>query len=303
MDLSALGTLDPATLRAILPAWLADAIDDPDGHSGTAARLADVAGAWSDDTCASLVDFLATLGEEHRVYTAHPACREVSRAWCRSVLLEPRVEGIEHLVAALERGPTMLVGNHLSYIDANATDALLAWGGHADIADRIIAVAGPKVYQDLFRRFAAGCLSTLPVPQSTTLGHTEKLSPRELARRAKTALDAARDSLQRGQIVLLYPEGSRSRSGRLQPFVRGVHRWLSAVDGLQLVPVALVGTGQVMRLGSDKSHPASVHMRIGQPLQVGRDGTSREVLVQSHGAVAALLPLELRPAADTSATE
>lgn len=301
MDLSALASVDPPTLRAALPAWLAGRIDDPDPDHTE--RLRTVAEGWSDEVCRSMVQFLLELGGEHRVYRAHPACRQTSRVWCRSVLLEPRLEGGEHLAQAVSRGPTMLVGNHLSYLDANATDALLAWHGLEAIADDLVAVAGPKVYQDAFRRFAAGCINTLPVPQSTTLGHTAKLAPRELARRAKAGLDAARAELEQGRVVLIYPEGSRTRTGQLQPFLRGVHRWLSVVDDLQIVPAALVGTDAIMPLDDhDKAHPSPAWMRLGPALQVGRDGASREVLAKAHAALAALLPPALQPAPGTSAT-
>lgn len=302
MDLSALSSIDPAMLRATLPTWLASAIDDPEHEAQTVERLTQVVAPFTDEDWRSMVHCLATLGEEHRVYPAHPACRAVSRSWCRSVLLDGPVTGAEHLAEAAARGPTMLVSNHLSYIDANATDALLAWSGHAALADRIVAAAGPKVYETAFRRFASACINTLPVPQSTTLGHTAKLAPRELARRAKASLEAATEALAQGQIVLLFPEGSRSRTGRLQPFLRGVHRWLRAVDDLQVVPLALTGTGATMPVDSAKAVPASVAMRLGPALQVGRDGTSREVLGEAHHAVGRLLPVDLQPMADTSAT-
>jgi hypothetical protein len=90
---------------------------------------------------------------------------------------------MEHLDRATRLGPTLPVGNHLSYFDASSTDALVAWSGRTDLADRIVAAAGPKVYEDLFRLVAASCLNTLPVPQSTSFAHTAKLAPRELARK------------------------------------------------------------------------------------------------------------------------
>ena len=295
MDLAALAQIDPSMLRSLLPSWLAEFIDDPEERAASTERLGGLISDWPDERCQSVIAFMAELGDEHRVYPAHPACRGLTRSWCEAVLLEPTVQGAEYVMEALARGPTMLLGNHLSYFDANATDAILAFTGQELLADRLVAAAGPKVYQDAFRRFAAGCINTLPVVQSTTLRHTAKLAPRELARKAKASLEAARQALAAGSLVLVYPEGSRSRDGQLQAFIRGVHRWLSAVPNLQVVPTALEGTDQIMPVSARTLRPGRASLTFGAPLQVGPDTTSREVLAASHHALRDLLPPRLRP--------
>ncbi|MBX2796878.1 MAG: 1-acyl-sn-glycerol-3-phosphate acyltransferase [Myxococcales bacterium] len=301
MDLAALAHLEPATLRSLLPAYLASFIEDPARAQVNQARVSDLTTSWSDDACRGVVTWLGTLGAEHRVYPANPECRALNRTWCRDVVIEPEVHGIEHLSSAMAAGPTMMLGNHLSYFDANATDVALAWSGHAEVADRLVAAAGPKVYQDVFRLVAAACINNLPVPQSTTLGHTEKLPPRELARKALAGVQAAKRAMQEGFVPLVYPEGSRSRDGHLQPFIRGVHRWLSAIDDLRVVPVALDGTERIMPVNTTKLSAGPLVLRFGAPLHVGVDGTSREVLQLAHDALAQLLPPRLRPLGDPPA--
>ena len=302
MDLQALANVEPATLREVLPHWLAGFIDDPDAAARNRIQITELTRRWSDETCTEILQWLTEIGSEHRVYPAIDACRGLSRTWCRDVVLDPVVHGVEHLAQAVAAGPTMILGNHLSYFDANATDAALAWAGRADLADRLVAAAGPKVYQDLFRLIAAACLNNLPVPQSTTLGHTEKLSPRELARKALAGVNAARQAMLDGYVPLVYPEGSRTRSGQLRPFLRGVHRWLSAVEPLSVVPLALDGTDRIMPVDADRLVPGPVVLRFGQPLAVGPDGTSREVLAAANLALRELLPQRLRPPADLPPT-
>ncbi len=293
MDLSALRELEPDVIRATIPGWLSRFIADEGRAEKNATRMRELLADWSDETCRGVVSHLGEVGEEHRVYPAHPACRRLSREWCEDVLVSHRVDGEAHLQAAAS-GPTLLVCNHLSYFDANAIDAALA-KDHALLADRVVAAAGPKVYQDLFRRFAAGCLTTLPVPQSTSLGHTAQLTPRELAKRAFAGLRAAAGALAEGHLVLIFPEGSRSRDGRLQPFLRGVHRWLSAVEDLRVVPTALSGTEAIMPVSSASLIPGRVTVQFGPALQVGVDGTAREVLAAAHRAVGGMLPDRLKP--------
>ena len=51
-----------------------------------------------------------------------------------NVLLGREVSGLEHLDAAIEAGPTLVLCNHLSYFDTQATDAALDRVGRPDLA-------------------------------------------------------------------------------------------------------------------------------------------------------------------------
>jgi 1-acyl-sn-glycerol-3-phosphate acyltransferase len=297
LDRTVLTSLGPDDLREVIPRFLAGFVGDPAAADRNRTRIGSLVGTWSDATCREVVSLLATIGDEHRVYPAHPACREVSRAWSADVVIEPTLDGVEHLLSARERGPVLVLGNHVSYFDTSATDAVLAWSGHVAIADRLVAAAGPKVYQEVFRLVAAACLNTLPVPQSTRFSHTEKLTPRELARRALESVDAARAALEDGFVLVVYPEGSRSRTGQLGPFLKGVHRWIDCVEGVRVVPLAIAGTDQVMPVGQDKLYPRQVSVRFDAPLEVGRDGDARQILHRTHRAIASLLPPHMQPEA------
>lgn len=302
LDVSVVRGLDPAALRTVLPGFLASFVADPERAARNRERVGPLVAAWDDETCRSVVTLLSTLGQEHRLYPAHPACRALARAWNRDVVLDPVVEGAEHLAEARRRGPTLVVCNHLSYFDTTATDAILAWGGFAEEADRIVAAAGPKVYEDLFRLVAAASLHTLPVPQSSSFAHTARIPARELARKANESLESAAALLVEGYVLLLYPEGSRSRTGRLGPFLRGTWRYLSCVPDLAVVPMAIHGTEAVMAVGDPKLRPAPVGLKVGAARVVGRDGPPRAVLESLHGDLACLLPEQLRPAPDDPAT-
>lgn len=302
VDVSVLAALGPTELRAVLPGFLSSFVVDPERAASNRARMAAMVAGWSDEACEAVLATLRSIGREHRVYPANPSCRVLSREWSRDVILDPVLQGVEHLAHAIERGPTIVVCNHLSYIDATATDAILAWHGHARLADRVVAAAGPKVYADLFRLVAAACLNTLPVPQSTSLGHTAKLGVRELARKAHESLESTHAALEKGHVLLLYPEGSRTRTGRLGPFLKATYRYLSCVDGISVVPMSIVGTSALMPVSDPKLHPGPVEVRFGPALVNGEDGTARELLEAAHASVASLLPERLRPPADAPPT-
>lgn len=298
MDVALLEQIDPATLSVVLPQFLAGFVAAPEAAGRTRDRIAALVAGWSPEELRAIHAQLQGLGAEYRVYDAEVHCRQLSRAWCRDVILEPALEGVEHLRAAADAGPVALLGNHLSYVDTTAFDYVLAAAGHDDLADRVITVAGPKVYTDVFRRVAAAGLSTLPAPQSTSFEHTAHLSPRELARRALASQRAGRTAMEQGRFLQIYPEGSRSRSGRLQPFLRGVHRYLH-VDDLCLVPVAIEGTDDVFPVEATRLSPAPVRLTFGAPLALADHDDARDALGAAHAAVAALLPDRRLPDPDS----
>jgi 1-acyl-sn-glycerol-3-phosphate acyltransferase len=297
VDAGFLAALTPAQLPELLPGYLASFYEDPAAAARCRAEIAArIAGAAEADW-AQLLAELYVLGDAQRVYRANPLGRVISRAWCVEAVTHWEVTGIDHLRGAVAAGPTVLVGNHTSYLDTSATDAILAWAGHDDLAQRLLAIAGPKVYGQLLRRVASAALHTLPVPQSTAIAHAEPLPVRELARRAMASLEAASEACRAGDVPLLYPEGSRTRTGRLGSFLRATHRYLDLADGLSVVPVAIVGAREVMATGVERVRPGSIAVRFGPPLPPSLPARAR--LEAAHAAVADLLPEDYRPAADT----
>lgn len=299
MDSALLASLTPDALPKILPGYLSSMIVDRDVAARARARIQAIVEAWSPETARELLCTLETLGQEHRIYYANRAAREISRSWCAEAFPSWSLDGVEHLRAAHAAGPTMIVCNHTSYVDTSATDAVLAWAGHGDLADRIVAIAGPKVYGELFRRVASACLNTLPVPQSSTIAYAEHLSPREIARRAMCSLEAAAVACKAGDIPLLYAEGSRSRTGRLGSFLKATHRYLDLAEPISVVPTVILGTREAMPIDEERLHPGPVTLRFGPALPHGLP--PRERLAAAHAAVAALLPEDHRPLPDTAA--
>lgn len=79
------------------------------------------------------------------------------------------------------------------------------------------------------------------------------------------SMNSAGELIKKGKSVLVFPEGTRSRSGELQNFKKGVFM-LAYNSGLSIVPVHLKGTNHVMASDSLVVKPGKVQMNIGQPI-------------------------------------
>lgn len=108
--------------------------------------------------------------------------------------------------------------------------------------------------------------------------------------RSAQAIDRAAEALAGGDSFLIFPEGTRSRTGRLLPFKKG--GFIMAIKGrAPIVPVAVSGADAAMRKGSPLIRPVTVRVRIGEPIPVdGLDFKDRNVLIdRTRRAIEALL--------------
>lgn len=295
MDIATLSSLDPAVLRTMLLPFLGQYVADEADRPAVTAAMADTIAGLTDDDLIEMMAHMAQIGEEYGLHAPNPSAMALTRRWAECMLGDPEVQGLEHLVQAIEAGPVIVLSNHQSYFDASALDHALVKQGRPDLADRLMVAAGPKVYSDLFRRFAAASMTTLKVPQSTSLGHTEQMTRRELARRAIASLKGARTGFEQGKFLLIYPEGSRTRTGRMKSWLKAVYRYAELVE-CRVVPATLVGLDDVMAVGTMAMRPAAAKLSFGASFAVGpKEG--RAALEQARTAVVQMLPAAQRPEA------
>ena len=175
----------------------------------------------------------------------------------------PDVRGLDNIPPT---GGVILASNHLSFADSVMIPIV--------VPRKVVFLAK----SDYFTRPGLGGaaqrawfqgLGMLPVDRDDT-------------RAALGSLDTALEVLGRGEAFGIYPEGTRSRDGRLYRGRTGVAR-LSVAAGVPIVPVGMLGTDKVQPIGQPYPKPfrGKVTVRFGKPIETtGRadDRTSLRAL-------------------------
>lgn len=266
-------------------------MDPPSLREANAARIARLVADWTDAELAETLFRLRTAGDAPAIEVADPRLRGISHTWSADLVIGDDVRGLAHVDAAKARWWPCVTTCPPSTPPAPT----LCWSGvgRTDLADRLVAIAGPKVWGTPFRRLGTLALNTVPAPQSAAVG--TDTSPRELTERAMTAMNLAHRVMAGGCILLLYAEGTRTRTGRLRPFLRGVHRYLP--PGGRVVPQAITESDRVYPIDVPRLTPRQMTLEFGPSFPVGVD--PRESLRDARDAIAGLLPPDYQPEAGT----
>jgi 1-acyl-sn-glycerol-3-phosphate acyltransferase len=160
----------------------------------------------------------------------------------------PTVEGVDNVPAT---GPVLLASNHLSFFDSVVIPV---------VAPRKVVFLAKDDYfngtglKGRAQRAWFEGLGMVPVDRDDT-------------RAALDSLNIALEVLGRGEAFGLYPEGTRSRDGRLYRGKVGVAQ-LALQSGAPIVPVGLIGTDKLQPVGSTMPKLAKVTIRFGEPIRV-----------------------------------
>ena len=178
--------------------------------------------------------------------------QQLTALWARAiVLVNPAwrltVEGRQHLPTS---GAYVLVSNH------------------ASLADIIVLYHLPSP----FKWLAKESLFRIPLLGWSMAWAGNIPLVREEQRSIRASFNGALACLQMGVPVMVFPEGTRSRTGRLGAFKRGAFG-LAIRAGVPVVPIAVTGTRDVVIPGTWILRPARrIHIRIFPPVVCAQDG-------------------------------
>jgi 1-acyl-sn-glycerol-3-phosphate acyltransferase len=174
-----------------------------------------------------------------------------------------------------EEGPVLVVANHLNLADP----PLLG----VSLERRVIFMAKEELFRSRISAYLLGGFGSFPV-------HRGKLD--------RQALRSSQQVLADGQILVMFPEASRSRSARLKEALPG-SALIACRSGVPILPVGIIGTEQLRGVGCLFRRPR-VTINIGQPFSLPpvEGKLTREKLVEYTDLimrrVAELLPPKYR---------
>lgn len=195
----------------------------------------------------------------------------IMRAGIRAAGIGVEVSGKEHIPAGVS---CIFLANHVSNLDPPILFPVIP------------PMASVLLKQELMR-----------IPLLGTAMRMGKFVPVERTRSreaAKRSIDAAADVLRSGMHLLVFPEGTRSPDGRLQPFKKGPF-FLAQQTGAPIVPIAIAGTEHMLRRGSASLDPGVASVHVLPPIDPKGFRSRDELMAAVRSAIAEALPESMRP--------
>ncbi len=176
----------------------------------------------------------------------HGAFEILSRAF----MPEIKTYGKEHLAtireAIKERKNILFVARHASHVDHSAIDFSLRRSGFTDLAEKLTFIQGIKMMQVAsIGEFFSHAYSRINVwPPTVPVVTDFERAAREKMNSA--ALLASRRAFENGRIIVIYPEGERSKTGGLIKPKTPIGHWIPDPENTLILPVALDRTEDIL---------------------------------------------------------
>jgi len=168
------------------------------------------------------------------------------KLWGKVALLANRVkvkiEGTEHLK---REGPYIFMSNHQGSYD-------------------IFALLGHLPFQ--FKWLAKKELFSIPFFGWTIAAAGYISIDREGTRKTVEAMNEAARKIREGMSLVIFPEGSRSPDGSIQPFKKGGFT-LAIKSKVPIIPIAITGSREIMPKGKLTATPGEIRIRIDHPIE------------------------------------
>lgn len=156
------------------------------------------------------------------------------------------VRGLENLPA---QGPFILAPNHLSLVDAPCVMAVLS----RELTAQTYFLGANEYFSGPVTSRIARLIHVIPVDMETRL---------------HSAMQMSAYILRKGNVLLAFPEGSRSRDGGIKEFKKGVSIIAKELN-VPIVPVAIKGSYEMLPSGTHVPRYAKIRVSFGKPINPG----------------------------------
>jgi long-chain acyl-CoA synthetase len=205
-------------------------------------------------------------------------------AWPATLLLGyPRVAGRANLRNT--RAPVLVVCNHITFLDAALILAALPARLRHRLAvamegERLQLMRRPPAEWNLFRRalyrigyaLAVALFNVFPLPQQSGF---------------RESFQFGGESVDRGYSLLVFPEGARTKDGRIAPFQAGIGL-LATNLRIPIVPMRIDGLFELKRAGKRIARPGQICVTIGAPVEFPADADPQQIARELESRVARL---------------
>lgn len=169
----------------------------------------------------------------------------------RAVILVALGLTVRHRDRLPKDGPAVLAGNHNSNLDALAIMSLMPL--------RLLPKLRPVAAMDYFYTssirgwFANNIIGIVPVKRGS-------------GKEGGNPLALAEEALKRGEILVLFPEGTRGKPETFKEFKKGIGHLAHALPDVPVFPIFMYGLGKALPKGSAVLVPFNVTVSVGEPL-------------------------------------
>jgi 1-acyl-sn-glycerol-3-phosphate acyltransferase len=184
--------------------------------------------------------------------------KNLTKLFSRGILfisgIKVRTSGLENIQG---EGPFIFISNHISQFDIVALQATI-----------------PLRTGFVFKKE----LARIPLFGWQLLTGPHIVIDRSNAENALKSIHKARHKMKtRAVSMILFPEGTRSKNGQLQPFKRGAFHLASQVN-YPIIPITIRDSDKLLPKGSLKINKGTINVAFGEPLQTTKVETRNDEL-------------------------
>jgi 1-acyl-sn-glycerol-3-phosphate acyltransferase len=223
--------------------------------------------------------YILFVGPPLLVYTFIPRKPDaIYWAGIKGVMFFVKAVGVRVRVRGLDRippGVCLFMANHTSAADAPAVVGA--------IPRRIAILLKESLFKWPIVGQAFWCAQFIPVN-------------RRVRESGVASIEKAAEAMRSGQSFLIYPEGTRSPDGRLQPFKKGAVV-MAIRGGVPIVPIVCSGAHKIMEKHSLVIRPGEIQVEFLEPIDTSKYSMEERDLLNDrvYDAMAAALPEDQQP--------
>lgn len=99
-------------------------------------------------------------------------------------------------------------------------------------------------------------------------------------KKAYEAFNKTIEKIKEGSSIIIFPEGTRSEDGQIGPFKKGSNL-IASRSKSPMVPITIIGSGDIIKKGSARITPGSVQVIISPPVEPSNDKKENEAILES----------------------